>query len=334
MRLNHLLLCLCLIIFCSCKTSKHTMVYEYKKGAEYDIPRYAKSILIVNNTGQQSPLDGHTIKYGDVKRKLYQPLDSLTRMLVSELAYSMNELGRFEKVLFDSISFRTDTLFLNKKEIAQPDMEVLARNNGVDLVLVLNRSALLSDLSVGGFEGSDFYQFLNNVRYQTDFKLYDSLTGNYIYDINSNKEWSFECVTKNEDLGFFETSIARNKGTILWDKIDQVMRSLFPYMLSETRIVFSTKDSNMKDAYNYARRNNWDDAAIIWEYLFKNAAEEQTKSYCAFNMAHYYERKNDLQEALNWLNKLSVNQINQDETVSKYLTDFSKNLKERIGAKR
>lgn len=331
MRIYNLLFCICLLAFASCKTSRHTVTYEYIKAAEYELPRYARSILIVNNTARQSPFDGHTIQYGEVKRKLYQPLDSLNRTLISDLAFMIDETKRFDKVLFDSVSLRTDTLYLNKRELALADVNALARNNNVDLVLVLDRSAMMSDLRIGAFDKSNFMQFLNTVRYQTDFKLYDSLVGDYIHDVNGNKEWQLESITQNEDLGFFETSLTRNQGMILWEKEDQIMRSLFPYMQSENRFLFSTLDSNMKDAYNYARRNNWDDAAIIWEYLFQNMTDLQLKKYCALNMAHYYERKNNLQEALAWLNKSGENQTNQDEILTKYIADFTKSLKERIG---
>ena len=58
--------------------------------------------------------------------------------------------------------------------------------------------------------------------------------------------------------------------------------------------------ADMERAARYARADNWDQAADIWNTLVNNAADEKTRGRAALNMAVAYERAGKLGLALDW----------------------------------
>ena len=58
----------------------------------------------------------------------------------------------------------------------------------------------------------------------------------------------------------------------------------------------------MRDAGVYLRENNWDEAYSQWKIAYEKKKGQQ-KMKAAFNIALYYEIKDNVEQAKEWLGK-------------------------------
>ncbi len=77
---------------------------------------------------------------------------------------------------------------------------------------------------------------------------------------------------------------------------------LLPHWDEVARFYYDGGNIEMRDAGVYLRENNWDEAYSQWKIAYEKRKGQQ-KMKAAFNIALYYEIKDNVEQAKEWLGK-------------------------------
>ena len=83
-----------------------------------------------------------------------------------------------------------------------------------------------------------------------------------------------------------------------------VVEHLLPHWKEIYRYYYDGGNMDMRDAGVYVREQNWEAASALWQKVFE-AKKGKTKMYAAFNLALYYELKDDFVKAKEYLDEAS-----------------------------
>ena len=78
------------------------------------------------------------------------------------------------------------------------------------------------------------------------------------------------------------------------------MKHMLPYWEKLNRIYFDGGSTEMRDAGVYVREQNWDEAAELWKTIC-NRKKGKYKMYAAYNLALFYEMKDEFDMAKEYL---------------------------------
>lgn len=85
-----------------------------------------------------------------------------------------------------------------------------------------------------------------------------------------------------------------------------------PVWVTESRTIFRTRNSEMKQATKYVRKNNWNDASQIWNKL-KTSQDNKIAAYALHNLALFNEFNDNVDLALKYA-KEAYDKFNNDHT--------------------
>ena len=135
-----------------------------------------------------------------------------------------------------------------------------------------------------------------------------------------------EAYVKGREMPLF---VVNKTDTIIWDAIstlnlDQIidesseyaaiipMKHLLPYWQNVSRYYFDGGNVAMRDAGVCVREQDWDTAASLWEQVY-DSKKGRLKSRAAYNLALYYELKDDFSKAMDFLS--SASELTRKETL-------------------
>ncbi|MGL5785259.1 MAG: DUF6340 family protein [Bacteroidales bacterium] len=316
-----------LLLLSSC-ASPYVIQLEVQKAPEMYISPGVRSITIVDNSVNQSPYEGHTISYGNKVQRLYQETDSLSKNLLMELSRAFESMGIKTRLIQESI--RTDSNYLSKSVVNKNKIAQILKGDSPDLILFLDRGLTTSSLSLAGMESSNAFFVKYDLAYQTDFRFYDPHKQTDLIELNKRSAHGWEHIDWSVDnvLQVFQFNNLREE--VLMSKLDQIMKALFPYIITSDRILYCNTNLNMKDALRYAKRHNLNDASIIWQYLYDNSKKETERFYCAMNLAYFYETQNMLSQTHFWLrNAKNFSSVASEENLD-YLKKYTVEIENRM----
>lgn len=301
-RFHNLFFILTIFLFSGCMTIG-TVQIEVIKPAKITIPNNARTVLVINNS-LTKPSSKFT---NDVQKALFK-LDTTTTQLISAMtADIVNESPRFDTcIVLPDIYFRnSDDLFL---QIEWNDVTALCNQNNADILLSLEAFGINN--SIREFSYSDDYYGLVVTKkmvftVNSMWRIYIPSTKKIMekrvfrdtlyFDEFHSKDDYYNVITRDEANLYVAKELASVVAMNVADRIA-------PYWQPVEREFFISPNNNMKQAAIYAYRDQWLNAAELWNPLTESENTKLAGAAC-HNMALACEVEGKLDIAEQWLEK-------------------------------
>lgn len=294
---------------------------------ELPIPPSASAILLVDNSAIQPHTEGNYMKFGNRTQRLYQDLDTLHPSLLERLAEVVTQVGGYRVVHTYPERLRNDSLYLQEQPIDSLWMSRVFNEESYDLVLIHSLARVTSTVEVGRYAVGDAYASSCKGEYLTKFDLYEGSTGRSLATRVDVLPIGHSWIDSNYERALYEVTPQRNLSALIEAKVERLAPMLLPSTQRASRIVLKGSDLNMHDAYRYVLRNQWQEAAIIWEYLLQNSSNTKTLLALCLNLALWYEFEGEIDKSLIMVDKaLSFVGKKVSGELFNYLQNYRKEL--------
>lgn len=82
----------------------------------------------------------------------------------------------------------------------------------------------------------------------------------------------------------------------------ELAHMIYPHWEKSDRTIYTTRNSQMRRAFSYAKKEKWEEAATLWEHI-SNTKGGKNKAYACANLALYCELNDRFEEAVKWQEK-------------------------------
>ncbi|MGP1435604.1 MAG: DUF6340 family protein [Phocaeicola sp.] len=303
-RLQFLIAAVVAIMLTSCGSIGLIQIDQLQP-AKIAFPEQVRNVAVVNNVPPAEYDSAYYIRSG---KREYEGNGSV---LTQDLATALAEGKYFDKVVIcDSL------LYQNSLEdsqtyhpLHQEQVEQLANDLDADMIISADR------LYIKNKDVQVYDDLFDSIESAAEAK-YVSLVHLYI----PGREKPFMTLTEKDSLTFvlygslkdreIADEVAKHAGYKLSD-------ALIPYWLNIQRTYYDGGISDMRDAGVAFRENNLDEAYRLWNKVY-TSKKGKTKARAAFNIALYYEMKDDLEKAVEFIGKA--------ESLVKELNDNDRNM--------
>ena len=292
--LNVLILLFCLSL-ASCKVINSVSI-DYMLPADVCFPTEVKTVAIVNNTPQGEepviPTKEDNAKMPNMGS--VGVFDGNAKLAAEELANNVAAGNYFDQVMICDSALRTNDLLPRETKLSRSEVKELSENLGADMLLSLERVKIYFKKSVvyptdipvpqealDATVSSMVRVYLPN-RVEPLLSLNDR---DSIYWVLGNWNVSKEIV---DDASVFAAKLP--------------IKHILPTWKTADRYYYASGSVEMRDAAVYVSENNWDEAFKLWDkaYYLKS---DKMRMRAAYNVALYYEMKDQLEKAKEWLEK-------------------------------
>ncbi|MCL2650880.1 MAG: tetratricopeptide repeat protein [Candidatus Azobacteroides sp.] len=329
-------------VFSSC-TSIYNFAIEIRQPAKVTFPTDVSRIVLVNNAASPENSDFGTECFVNQKETdcpFAIDFDSAHWASVSALAYGINSEKFFSKVMIYNVPLREDNAALEIRPITQEVAQKIYDVTDADAIISVEKglfrySQAMAQLPTGYI--NDPYNTFLNVKtlalftfsvYLKDrenplatFSLQDSLylKSEYVDSDSINLFRTIPNILINEVAGYIGED-AVSYFVPSWQTVD--------------RFLFTSYNSRMKEALAYAKANKWITAENIWLELYNSQNSLKSQAYLAQNLAVAFEMQDDLDKALEWVQKAETlfkqdNELKNQKEINR-ISSYISALTERI----
>lgn len=309
MKRLHLFLSIAVLAFLSSCSSVQLLRFEQLKPAEISFPNALKNVAIVNNMPQEELGKQAYI------RNTAKEFEGDGATFVQELANVLADGNYFNKIVVcDTLLYRDEENDAPQyHELKQDQVRQLLGDLESDMIISVDR--LYVRTSIGQIWDSYYGMPFDAVN-----SAYAALVHLYV----PTREKAFMQVTDVDtlqfelDLTLSDAIIAKETSGYAGMKIAD---KLIPYWREVQRIYYDGGLAEFRDAGVALRENNLEEASRLWTKLY-DKKKGKNKMHAAFNMALYCEMTDQLDEAMEWLNKASAlvseSNVNDKNTIKYY----------------
>jgi hypothetical protein len=301
----------------SCATSMITI--SVLEPATVNLPGSIQKLSIFPEAGIQEPP-------GTFSRLRVITLDSSLNTAEVKKGYLhgiydiMSVSPRFQKVVIADSAFENYT---RKGSITWDEMQQICKHDTTDALLIL-RKATSHDSIVGQFVNDQytyFYQIIN----ATKWAFYEPFTYQYTEDYDFSDtilvvyadKWLFE---KDLDAGDMLYKACYRTGEYVGQRLCPTWSDDVP------RFYYTSPGRDMREAASYVRKNQWLDAAMIWNRI-SESPKRRIAAKASLNLALAYERDDVLDQAMLWITY--ADSLNRNRLTLKYKKNLEERLKEK-----
>lgn len=304
------------MVLSSCQTLE-MMTIEYLIPADLNFPAELKHVGVVNNVNTHAP-DNHIIQAQDSLLQFFEVArkvsyhDGNPILATESLAEAIAEGNYFDTVVLCDSALRANDITPRETTLSRAEVKELTEQLDVDFIIALESIQLKATRTVSyGYEGG----FIGAV----DVKIFPSLS---VY--LPNRMAPLAMINASDSIFWdksFSTQIRAQTGVISDDKMIEEasvfagtipMKHLIPYWKEVERAYFNTNQAAMRDAAILVRDGDWDGAYKLWQQVY-NSKGDKNKMRAAFNIALYYEVKDDINEAEAWATKAYKHAVTVDK---------------------
>lgn len=299
-------LAICLLAFTSCQTLE-VITIDQLVPSDLNFPESIRRVAIVNNVNMHAPANFNVLP-DDTTRLPFEIARKVTfhdgdsKLTAESLAESIAEANYFDEVLISDSLLRANDKNLRETMLSQEEVNELVEELDVDMIIALESIQLKAIRTVSCFlEGG----YLGTV----DLKIYPSIN---IYI--PNRKLPLAGINVSDSIfweGVYSTQVRAQTQVISDAKMIEEasvfagtlpVKYIAPYWKTVERVYYSTNKSEMRDASILARKGQWDEAYKIWKKVYESE-KPKDQMRASLNIALYYEIKDDLDEAIVWVNK-------------------------------
>jgi len=328
-----LILIISLSAFSGCQTIA-TVEIDVMKPAIITLPPQVKKVALVNTaiTDPNGKFDN------EIQQGLFE-LDTLvSQSIIKNLSAILNDSPRLDtNIVYPNLFYRKQNDVM--KPILWEDINELCKQTGVDAIISLDAIGIennLQTVTANDGYGLTIYKAIKlnvgnywRVYIPSDKQIVELQVIKYTFqlnDINSNRAYQYT-ITKKEGQQYIANIISDEMAY-------QAAEQLSPLWTSVQRDFFSNGNSDMLNAADYAYRDKWLEAAIIWQ-KYTNSENLKLASAACHNMALASEIKGEPELAMTWI-KLAIekhrNYISENyQRILEHRQDESKKLDVQFG---
>ncbi len=292
-----LYLILCILLLSSCKVI-NIIPIDYLEPADVSFPASIRSVGVVNNTPQAD--QNGVVKVTPKAKTDYLGsreggvVDCNAQLATEELAQNIAEGNYFDKVIICDSALRKKDYTARETKLSQQEVRELTEDLDVDAIFSLELARMYVQ---------------RQTYYQPDYPaVYPAL------DAKVGTLMRIYLPTRSEPMMTFNS-----KDSIFWivpnaqlskELVDEAsafaatlpVKYLLPTWKTVERHLYASGSIEMRDAAVYVREDSWDEAFKLW-LAVNEGKNEKMKMRSAFNIALYYEIKDDLDQAMSWAKK-------------------------------
>ena len=276
-----------------------TISFDQLQAADVSFPDAVRKVAVINNMPVLKTKDNHEI--------LSSELEGDGKVASEALAENIANVNYFDQVIICDSVFRAQdkvprvNVILTKEEVRK-----LSEDLGVDMILSFDRIHI---------------QTKPGVLFYPDFPMPIDAVDGIISPI-------VRVYIPNRDKPLF---VVAKQDTISWEiepalSDRKIVKDLLPHWDEVARFYYDGGNIEMRDAGVYLRENNWDEAYSQWKIAYEKRKGQQ-KMKAAFNIALYYEIKDNVEQAKEWLGKakkLVISGSRDEQLIAFYSLELEK----------
>lgn len=272
----------------SCTTISTLSVDQLAPG-DVSFPAEIRTVAVVDNLPypprrwpeRYTALDTEKIIDGDGKKT------------TGSIAQYLADGNYFDQVLICDSALRENHSGKDFSPLEQEEVKKLSEELGADMIVSLDAAGVKVDAYMTYLYDMEQMAGVINATVSTVARLY----------IPSRKG-PLTTLAYQDSIHWFTPSVDQDE--ILENSSDFVgsllVRHLIPEWKSVNRYYYTGGIPELRDATYSIERDNWDAALASWQKLYNSGSRKKQK-YAAFNMALYYEMRDDFDQAKEWLQK-------------------------------
>jgi hypothetical protein len=295
----------CLFLLMTACSSVKTVTLEIQEPASITLPVTTQNVVVLNNAGIQPSNQSVFRQY---KRESYQAhpveFDTMAWVAVYTIADVLSESGFFENIEVYTRPIREDNDFLTQNNLGEDILTDFLTDLDYDMIisvdrLVLSINEIVHPVIIGDDKG------IKNVNLTTHGLL---SCGIYTKNGQSSPLTTFNMLDSLVYNSFIEgdsveifKSLPESLGRVLAVFLAETTAGSFiPSWTRTERVLFTSANARMKEAYRYAGAEKWNEAVVIWKSLLERKNKAIDNAKLSSNLAVAYEMKADFSEALRW----------------------------------
>lgn len=300
-------------LLASC-SSLQTISFDQLQAADVSFPDAVRKVAVINNMPVLKAEDNHETLSGE--------LEGDGKVASEALAENMANVNYFDQVVICDSVFRANdevprvNVILTKEEIQK-----LSEDLGVDMILSFDR------IHIQTKPGVLFYP-----DYPMPIDAVDGIISPIVRVYIPSRDKPLFVIAKQDTISW-EIDPTLSDQKIVKEASEYAasvpVEHLLPHWESVTRFYYDGGNIEMRDAGVCLRENDWDGAFNLWKTAYEKRKGQQ-KMKAAFNIALYYEIKDNVEQAKEWMEKAKklVKSGTRDEQL---ITFYSLELENREG---
>jgi hypothetical protein len=326
------------VLFVACSTP-HSLLYttiDVLRPADVVFPIEVNSLLLVNNSLQQPPTQGHSLSFlGDEAKSVSVNTDSLPLFLLSALYEELDNKGFFADNALIVNTINTGKDFSKISPITAAQVKNIAEQTGADAVLSLNKLEVTDMLSEGFNIYSEEYVLGLDVVYDSYWTL--QLLG---------EQGSMQTLNFRDTVYWESTSVSRQRLFENFpDRYDalvdgalyvgqKMINRLVPYWEENDRYLFEIDNPLMQQGMSNIVERDWAGAIPLWQSALEQTSKPKIKALIQSNIAVAQEISGNLDAALSTITQAIENYGNGNYKDLNTMLDLRQQLITRLKQQR
>ena len=290
-------------MFFSCRPFRIMEIETYNPSA-ITFPKEIKTIMVVNNSAQQPDNVGHRYESNTKNDSVMSiSADSMAYYFCMSLGKTLAESPIFNDVRICEDTLRRDSFFYKVESFTPDEVKSFCDDYGVDAFISLDKfffSTVFTEntLTYSSFANKSVYVQISGelrILWPDQDEVFavpfiDSLS--WYYDENVFSEGVVDMVLEPD---------TKNAMYYLTEYTGQKLQvNIIPFWTEDKRWYYKNLASEWKLGSAYTAAEKWNEAAKVWESLYKKSNKWKSKARLASNLALCYEMKNDFKKAIEY----------------------------------
>ena len=276
------------MLLASC-SSIQTISFDQLQAGDVSFPDAVKKVAIVNNMP--------VVELENISRGVISPeLEGDGKVATEHLAENVANVNYFDQIIICDSAFRAaDTVLRANVILTKEEVDRLAEELGADMILSFDR------LNIQTRPG-----FIVYPDYPVPVNSVDAVVSPVIRAYIPQRDKPLFTVAKQDTISWDASDPQLSDKKIVEEASEYAafmpIDHLLPHWIELTCPYFDGGCVEMRDAGVCLRENDWGGARDLWQTVYeKRKGQQQMKA--AFNLALYYEMKDDVAQAKEWLQK-------------------------------
>ncbi len=285
----------------SCSTLQ-TFSFDQLQAGEVGFPDAVRKVAVVNN---MPVVDADSV---DVASEW----EGDGKVATEKLAENIANVNYFDEVVICDSAFRAnDEMPLVNVVLEKEDVQRLADDLGVDMIFSFDRVHIHIRRTTLLYSGLPYALDGVEAVLSPVVRVYAPNRDKplFTFAVQDSVSWELTPTLTRQTI---TRDVSEYAATILVDR-------LLPHWREVSRVYYDGGTPEMRDAGVCLRENDWEGAYESWKIAYDNKKGQQ-KMKAAFNIALYYEMKDDIETAKEWLKQAGqlMKPGSEDEKIIRY----------------
>lgn len=266
-------------------SSLQTISFDQLQAADVSFPDAVRKVAVINNMPVLETKETHEAVSAE--------LEGDGKIAAEALAENIANVNYFDQVIICDSAFRAnDKVPRVNVVLTKDEIQKLTEDLGVDMILSFDRIHIQTKPGVLFFPD-----------YPIPVDAVDAVISPIVRVYIANREKPLFVVAKQDTISWeIDPSLSDKK--IVKEASEYAasipVQHLLPHWDEATRFYYDGGSVEMRDAGVCVRENDWEGAYKLWKAAYEKKKGQQ-KMKAAFNIALYYEMKDDVAKAKEWI---------------------------------